>query len=71
MPTLTAPCLWCGERLTFTAGRGWTHAEGGTYVMRCEQCGHTGAPYPSPACCPICGSVKGWRDDHCAQPGRA
>jgi len=51
----------------FTPPRGWHHAEGGIYVMRCEDCGHRVAPYPSPRACPSCGSVRGWRDDRCAQ----
>lgn len=62
-------CRWCGEPLCFRPGRGWTHAEGGVYVVRCESCGWRGAPYPSPITCPRCGS-KDVRDDHCALPLR-
>ena len=58
-------CLWCGQGLRYVAGRGWVHQEGGTYMMRCPDCGWTGAPYPSPVACPSCGS-RNLRDDHCA-----
>jgi DNA-directed RNA polymerase subunit RPC12/RpoP len=63
-------CIWCGEPLRFVPGRGWVHEEGGSYVMRCRQCGWKGAPYPSPAQCPRCGS-EGLRDDHCALERRS
>jgi ribosomal protein S27E len=62
-------CHWCGEPLRFTA-RGWVHAEGGMYVMRCPDCGWSGAPYPSPVRCPKCAS-SAVRDDHCALPQRS
>jgi hypothetical protein len=57
---------WCGARLAW-AQRGWTHAEGGLYMMRCASCGWQGAPCPSPARFPRCGS-RNLRDDHCALP---
>jgi hypothetical protein len=57
-------CHWCGQNLKFVAGRGWVHPEGGTYMMRCPDCGWTGALYPSPMDCPACGG-HGLRDDHC------
>jgi|FLYL01.1.fsa_nt_gi ribosomal protein S27E len=59
-------CHWCGELLHFTT-RGWVHQEGGTYVMRCPNCGWSGAPYPSPVRCPNCASAA-VRDDHCVLP---
>lgn len=59
-------CMWCKQELRFT-GRGWVHAEGGTYMMRCPDCGWRGAPYPSPTACPRCGS-RNVRDDHAALP---
>ncbi len=62
-------CYRCGEPLAFTA-RGWVHWDGGAYVMRCPDCRWSGAPYPSPARCPRCGSPE-VRDDHCAQPLRS
>ena len=69
-------CHRCGEPVAFTA-RGWVHQGGGAYVVRpdgrpsgrCADCGWRGAPYPSPARCPQCGSRE-LRDDHCAQPLR-
>lgn len=60
-------CMWCGEQLTFTISRGWVHQEGGTYKVRCPDCGWMGAPYPSPTRCPECGSRR-IRDDHCVLP---
>ena len=63
-------CLYCGQELTFARGRGYTHAEGGIYMMVCPKCGWKGAPYPSPVTCPKCGS-KEVRDDHCACPKRS
>jgi primosomal protein N' len=63
---LTSTCGRCGDRLTFTSERGWVHAEGGTYVMRCDSCGWQGAPWPSPRACPSCGDQH-VRDDHCVQ----
>jgi primosomal protein N' len=66
---LRSICGQCGDTLTFSAdGRGWCHAEGGTYVMRCDRCGYKGAPHPSPPACPHCGSTKQWKDDHCVMP---
>lgn len=41
---------------------------GSAYLMRCETCGYAGAPSPSPASCPQCGSTEGWRDDHAVLP---
>jgi len=64
---LTSSCRICGDHLTFTPGRGWVHSEGGTYVMRCEACGWSGAPFPSPTTCPNCGARRELRDDHCVQ----
>ena len=58
-------CQFCEEPLRFVTGRGYVHQEGGTYVMRCPDCGWRGAPYPSAVSCPSCGS-KAIRDDHCA-----
>jgi primosomal protein N' len=63
----TKTCHWCKEPLRFVRDRGWVHAEGGSYVMRCDKCGWQGAPYPSPTSCPHCGS-KQLRDLHCALP---
>jgi rubrerythrin len=65
--TTPRPCTWCGAPLAFSPERGWHHGEGGTYVMRCDGCGWTGAPYPSPQACPSCGARR-LRDDHCALP---
>ena len=59
-------CLRCGGVVRFDRQRGWVHQDGGLYMMRCDQCGWMGAPYPSPITCPSCGS-KGVRDDHCVQ----
>jgi len=59
-------CHWCGERLIWSA-RGWVHAEGGHYKVRCNRCGWTGAPYPSPTRCPACGAADVY-DLHCALP---
>jgi len=64
------PCLWCRAPLRFLPGRGWTHLEGGTYVVYCPSCGWKDAPYPSPSRCPRCGSRQ-LRDDHCATPRRS
>lgn len=66
----TVPCLWCAEPLTFTAGYGWHHAEGGLYAMRCDCCGWSGAPRVSPRHCPRCDSEK-VRDSHCGTPNFA
>lgn len=60
-------CMHCDEMLRFDPERGWVHQEGGTYKMYCPNCGWSGAPYPSPAHCPQCGS-KEVRDSHCALP---
>ena len=59
-------CGHCRQPLRFTP-RGWTHPEGGFYVMYCPDCGWRGAPYPSPVRCPRCDSLV-LRDDHCALP---
>jgi|GEM_PF-1895498 len=59
-------CRWCAQPLSFEASRGWTHPEGGLYMMRCDRCGWRGAPYPSPTHCPQCGGEA--MDDHCALP---
>jgi rubrerythrin len=64
-------CRWCGEPLRHERGRGWVHTQGGLYAMCCAVCGYTSAAYPSPARCPKCGSLAGWRDDHCALPIKA
>ncbi len=58
-------CQWCKQPLRFDRSRGWVHPGGGVYLMRCEACGWTGAPYPSPTRCPRCGSTS-VRDDHVA-----
>jgi len=63
-------CVWCGKEIRFEPGRGWVHAEGGAYVLRCPECGWTGAPYPAPERCPRCGSPR-LRDDHRALPNFA
>lgn len=60
-------CHWCREPLRWEPSRGWVHQEGGTCKMKCPDCGWEGAPYPSPAQCPHCGS-KNVRDDHCVLP---
>lgn len=60
-------CLYCKELLHFVEGRGYVHPEGGGYKMFCPSCGWRGAPYPSPANCPQCGSRE-VRDDHYAWP---
>lgn len=64
---MKAACFYCDEVLTFVVGKGWRHPEGGVYVMRCPECSWEGAPDPSPAVCPECGSTS-LRDDHCALP---
>ena len=61
------PCLYCRQLLSWDQRTGWTHPEGGGYMQRCPECGWTGAPFPSRARCPGCGSPE-LRDDHCAQP---
>jgi len=63
-------CLYCGDLLRFEPGRGWVHSEGGTYRVRCGNCGWEGAPFPTPTHCPRCGS-RDVRDDHCATPVEA
>jgi rubrerythrin len=68
MLPLIQRCCWCHDALVFTE-RGWVHQGGGAYVMRCPDCGWYGAPHPSPARCPQCGSRE-LRDDHCATPYR-
>ena len=65
-----ANCLHCKEPLRFEPDRGWVHAEGGAYAMRCDSCGWTGAPAPSPGSCPNCGDRHQLRDDHCVLPDR-
>lgn len=63
-----AKCLWCNEPLRFDRQRGWVHANGGgVYMMRCPDCGWSGAPWPSPTVCPACGGRE-IRDDHAALP---
>lgn len=66
---IAATCLYCEDAgtLTFVIGQGWVHQQGGTYMMRCPDCGWKGALSPSPVHCPRCGS-KALRDDHCATP---
>lgn len=59
-------CWRCKEPLRWTA-RGWVHSEGGLYVVRCDRCGWSGAPYPTPVQCPACGATA-IRDMHCALP---
>lgn len=63
---LTKACLYCEEPLHWEQGRGWVHPGGGTYAMRCDDCGWSGAPYPSPSHCPRCGHWRNMRDSHCA-----
>lgn len=60
-------CVHCNQQLRLDPQRGWIHQEGGTYMMRCPDCGWSGAPYPSPYFCPKCGS-RNIRDDHCVLP---
>ena len=67
---MTLPCLYCDDTLRFDKVRGWIHADGGGYKMRCPDCGWMAAPFPSPARCPSCNSLA-VRDDHCAIPKRS
>jgi len=64
-------CLYCGQPLAWVRERGYVHLDGGgSYMMRCPDCGWQGAPYPSPVSCPQCG-CKNVRDDHCAAPSHS
>ena len=59
-------CQHCRQELKFVQGRGWVHPEGGSYMMRCTNCGHKKALFPPPTSCPNCGaSGNKWIDDHC------
>jgi DNA-directed RNA polymerase subunit RPC12/RpoP len=66
----TAICVHCKQQAVWVPGRGYVHQEGGTYMMHCPDCGWQGAPWPSPAECPSCGS-KNLRDEHCVLPTRS
>lgn len=63
---MSRQCISCGGKVRWDPVRGWVHElGGGTYVMYCPDCYWHGAPFPSPAICPQCGSI--WlRDDHVA-----
>lgn len=59
-------CCWCGEELKYVKGRGWLHAAGGLYMVRCKSCGWKAAPPNTPKFCPECGGDV--VDDHYALP---
>lgn len=61
-------CGECGKTMTFRKGKSKAgKAYKGSF---CPDCRWRGAPYPSPACCPRCGSRE-LRDDHVALPQRS
>jgi rRNA maturation endonuclease Nob1 len=71
-----AKCLWCNRRLTFRAMTGWTHDNGGLYVIECSGCHSQYEEAPPPDECRMCGSKdfrdpsKDFRDHHTALPRR-
>lgn len=59
-------CVVCKEEVFF-GERGWVHSGGGTYYMKCLDCGYKSSQYPYPVSCPACGS-KRWVDWHAIKP---
>lgn len=69
-----AKCMWCGEQLIFSRGKGWVHRDGKVYKTRVAY----------PRFCPVCVGLlldgfcgkclkqypKQEIDDHCALPIR-
>lgn len=66
-------CKYCGERLKFKRGIGWTHSDGKVYRMKLDYqriclCGNI----LKEGYCSRCQKQykKVWKDDHCAFPIR-
>ena len=67
----TSLCSRCHEAIQYAEGRGWTHGDGGRFMLACEVCGHRGAFDPVPDSCPRCGAVERWKLHHDAVPPAA